>query len=95
MRDVQIETSHLDPTRADAARRAGDQLVQAARAWATAPKRSVGAVALPGDPAAARAFDAFHDARRQLAYHVGGEAAARWAAGALSTVSSEGSPPAE
>jgi hypothetical protein len=94
MPDSNIETSHLDPTRADAARRAGDQVVQAAHAWATAPKRTVGAVSLPGDSGAARAFDAFHEARRQLAYHVGGEAAARWASGALSTAAAQAPFPA-
>lgn len=85
MPDIEAEISHLDPLRADAARRAGDRVLVAARAWSRAPKRRVGAVALPGDLDAARAFDAFHDARRELAYHVGGEAAARWAAGALTT----------
>ena len=78
-----IATSHLAPARADAARRAMDELYQAARVWAGAPKRPVGAVILPADPAAARAFDAFHGARRELAHHLGGEAAARWATGAL------------
>ena len=92
MVDGEIVTSHLDPSRADAARRAGEQVLTAARAWATAPKRSVGAVALPADPGAARAFDALHDAQRELAHHVGGEAAAQWAAEALSVASAKGVP---
>lgn len=93
MVDGEIELSHLDPTRAHAARRAREHVVRAARDWVAAPKRRVGAVTLPGDNAAARAFDALHDAQRQLAYHVGGEAASRWVAGALSTASRDGAPP--
>jgi hypothetical protein len=84
--DTNMGISHLHPARADAARRAEEAVFDAARAWAQASKYHVGAVALPGDEEAARAFEAFHDARGELACHVGGAAAARCAAGALSAV---------
>ncbi len=83
MPEPEIDTSHLEPVRADAARSASERVLTAARAWANAPKQRVGAVNLPADLGAARAFDAFHNARRELAHHVGGETAARWAAQAL------------
>ncbi len=87
MRDIEITTSHLDATRADAARHARDVLLDAARAWAGAPKHQVGAVALPADPTAASAFAALFSARGELACHVGGEAAALVAAAALAEAS--------
>ena len=92
MPDSEIEISHLDQARTEDALRARDRVSSAVRAWAAAPKRVVGAVTLPADLGAARAFDALHDARRELAYHVGGEAAARWVRGALSAASPEGGP---
>jgi hypothetical protein len=84
-----ISTSHLEPARAHEARQAEEGLAEAARTWSVAPKEHVGAVELPGDAAAARAFDAFYDARRQLAHHVGGEAAAEVADGALAAAFTE------
>jgi hypothetical protein len=83
MSDIEITTSHLHPARVDAARHARDVLLDAARAWAGAPKLHVGAVALPADRAAAYAFAALFSARHELAYHVGGQAAALVAAAAL------------
>lgn len=76
MTDSNAGMAHLDPTRADAARRAQDELLQAAATWADAPKTRVGAVVLPGSRSAAVAFDAFFGARRELAHHLGGAAAA-------------------
>jgi hypothetical protein len=83
MSDIDIRTTHLDPARADAARHARDVLLDAAWAWAEAPKHHVGAVALPADRAAACAFADLVTARCELAYHVGGEAAAHVAAAAV------------
>jgi hypothetical protein len=84
MSDIEITTTHLDPVRADAARHARDVLLDAARAWARATKHHVGAVALPADQTAAYAFAALFSARSELAYHVGGQAAALVTAAALS-----------
>ncbi len=84
-----MSTTHLEPGRAHAARQAEEGLVEAARTWNAAPKEHVGAVELPGDAAAARAFDAFYDARRQLAHHVGGQTAAQLADGALAAAFTE------
>ena len=89
MLDTELEVSHLDPGRADVARQAAERVVIAAHAWAAASKQWVGSVTLPGDLDAARAFDAFFGARRELARHVGGEAAAHWAERALTTVSAK------
>lgn len=75
MTDIDITTTHLDPARADAARHARDVLLDAAWAWAQAPKHHVGAVALPADRAAACAFAALVKARCELADHVRGQAA--------------------
>ena len=86
MSDMDITTTHLDSTRADAAHHARDALLDAARDWVGAPKHHVGAVALPADRAAACAFAALFRARRDLAYHVGGEAAALVTAAALAEV---------
>jgi outer membrane PBP1 activator LpoA protein len=80
-----IDTSHLEAARVDDARRARDAVVAAARAWASASKQHAGAVTLPGDLPAARAFGTLHEARSALAYHVGGEVAAQYAAVAVST----------
>ncbi|MDQ3980357.1 MAG: hypothetical protein M3314_12515 [Actinomycetota bacterium] len=89
MSDIDITTTHLNSSRADAARHARDVLLDAARAWVGAPKNHVGAVALPADGAAARAFAVLFRARSDLAYHVGGEAAALVTAAALGEVSDE------
>ena len=88
MTENDIATGHLPPARADAARHAAGVLLEAARGWAAATKRQVGAVAVPDDPAAARAFDAFYAARRELARHLGGPAACRVGADALTMASS-------
>ncbi|MDQ4133090.1 MAG: hypothetical protein M3179_07770 [Actinomycetota bacterium] len=90
MTAVDMAAPHLDETRAEVAREARDAVLEAAQIWAVAPKVQVGAVALPGDPAAARAFNAFHGARGEFASHVGGEAAAREAQRALATAASDG-----
>jgi hypothetical protein len=89
MTGIDITTSHLTSTRADQAHRARDALVDAARAWAGAPKHHVGAVALPADPAAARAFAALFSARGELARHVGGEVAALVTTAAVAEASGE------
>ncbi len=81
--DDNTSMTHLEPARADAASRARDVLLDAAAGWAVAAKSEVGAVVLPGDRDAALAFDAFFDARRELAHHLGAELAAEVAAEAL------------
>ncbi len=83
MTEIDAGMSHLEPARVDAARHARDVLLEAAAGWAVAPKVHIGAVALPGSRSAAVAFDAFFDARRELAHHVGAEVAAEVAAEAL------------
>ena len=83
MTEIDVQTRHFEPARADAARRARDVLLDAAATWALASKELVGAVELPADRSAAVAFDAFFGARRELAHHMGGEAAAVVAADAL------------
>jgi hypothetical protein len=83
MTEMDVQTSHLEPARADAARRARDVLFDAAATWALASKNVVGTVELPADRSAAVAFDAFFGARRELAHHMGAEAARVVAAEAL------------
>jgi hypothetical protein len=80
-------TLQVAPPRDADARRAEETLLEAAERWARAAKRQVGAVALPGDPPAARAFDALFDARREVARYVGGASAARLAAAAYEAAS--------
>ena len=83
MTEDDMATSHLEPARADAARRAVAALLEAAAVWTAATKHHVGAVAVPGDRAGAQAFDAFFASRRELARHVGGAVAAQVAAAAM------------
>jgi hypothetical protein len=85
--ETEIMTNHLDAARADAARQARDLLLAAVRTWTAAPKYHVGAVALPADPHASRAFATLFSARWELARHVGGEAAALVTAAALAEAS--------
>ena len=87
MTEIHVQTTHLEAPRAEAARHARDVLVDAAARWAVALKHRAGAVVLPGDRSAALAFDAFFVARRELAHHTGGDAAALVAAEALAVES--------
>ncbi len=83
MTDIDAGMRHLEPSRADAAWRAREVLLKAAARWAGAPKTHVGAVVLPASRSATLAFDAFFDARRELAHHIGAEVAAAVAAEAV------------
>lgn len=85
MTKFDVPTGHMRPARAAAAHDARDVLVDAAATWANAPKHRVGALLLPAGRAAAHAFDAFFAARRELAHHTGGRAAALMADEALAT----------
>ena len=85
--EIPVPTTEFSSGRAVAARRAGEALMESASAWAKAAKHQVGAVALPADRSAARAFDAFVAARSELSHHLGGEIAARLANEAFAAAS--------
>ena len=92
MTDIDTRIMHLEPARVDAALHARDVLVEAAAGWAVAAKSHTGAVQLPGDRAAALAFDAFFEARRELAHHIGADAAADVAEEAFAAGVRDGQP---